>query len=236
MTTSKRGRKPKYTFTFTLEGVNARELYRRNKATPGDHIVDTTSESFLPTIGGPAHETETTCLSFGVRSGGKTLTPEGRQIVTFIDHVNYGCLPERTDIWCTHCHHPFDSSPIGAPIEYIPSKPSNTQSEWINDYYLTFGVFCSFPCCLAHIDEFSNKQIFRNSKPLLYSLYYKLYGMEMTCETAPSWECLKVHGGTLSIEEFRNNYCGCNYIITENIKRPFMVSVGRYIEQRKCGF
>jgi len=58
----------------------------------------------------------------------------------------------------------------------------------------------------------------------------------MKVTAAPSWECLKVHGGTLSIDEFRKTFCTSNFIITPNIKRPFMFCIGKYIEERRCGY
>ena len=159
------------------------------------------------------------------------------KIITMIDYVNYGCLPERTDLCCAHCHHQFPTSPIGIPIRYIRKRPDKVQPDdaqtvGTNDYFLTANVVCSFPCLLAFVNEHSNDPLYRQSKSLTYSLYYKLYQEELTIKPAPSWECLKIHGGHLSIEEFRANFCTCSYTITPNIKRPFMVAVGKYVEER----
>ncbi len=246
MTTGKRGRKPKYLHTIILDGINAREVYKRYK----QHKKEDTQPAqphFTPIVEyssktGEQSTTQITELTTKRRPTHVFMdTMKDGKSVTMMDYVNYGCLPERTDLWCGHCRHPFNTSPIGIPIKYIRKKPDKEQDEddkvsGTNDYFLTYGVFCSFPCCLAFLKEYSHKPMFRNSKSLLYSLYYKLYQTELKVTRAPSWECLKVHGGQLSIEEFRKSFCSCNYIITENIKRPYMVSVGRYIEERRCGF
>lgn len=244
MANSKRGRKPKYLHTIILDGINAREVFKRYKQFKKDDTQQS-QPHFTPIIEYSTKNGESTTqitdLSTKRRPTSVFLDMKDGKSVTMIEYVNYGCLPERTDLWCGHCHHPFNTSPIGIPLTYVQRKQDRIQDAddkvtGVNDYFLTYGVFCSFPCCLAFLKDNSHKPIFRNSKSLLYSLYYKLYQTELKVKKAPSWECLKVHGGTLSIEEFRKSFCSCNYIITENIKRPYMVSVGRYIEERRCGF
>jgi hypothetical protein len=62
-----------------------------------------------------------------------------------------------------------------------------------------------------------------------------MYNQEMTCREAPHWQALKKYGGELTIQEFRDSYCTAKFIITDNIKRPFMVAIGKYTEYKKCG-
>jgi len=244
MTKGKRGRKPKYLHIIVLDGINAREVYKKYKQNKKEGI---TQAHFTPIIEyssktGEQSTTQITELSPKKRAMHIFMdTHKDDRSVTMIDYVNYGCLPERTDLWCTHDHHPFSTSPIGLPIKYVCKRPDKMQKDddkisGTNDYFLTYGVFCSFPCCLGFIKEHGHKSMFRNSKSLLYSLYYKLYQTELKIKKAPSWECLKVHGGKLTIDEFRKSFCVCNYIITTNIKRPYMVAIGRYIEERRCGY
>jgi len=245
MTTGKRGRKPKYLHTIVLDGVNAREVYKRYKRNKkNDH--NSSTPHFTPIIeyssrDGEQSTTQITELSTQRRPTNTFLDPKDGRKVTMIDYVKYGCLPERTDLWCRHCQHTFNTSPIGIPIKYVRRKPDKEQLDddkisGTNDYFLTYGVVCSFPCGLTFIDDNKHKPMFRNSKSLLYSLHHKIYGTELKASKAPSCDCLKVHGGHLSIEEFRKSFCNCNYVITENIKRPYMVAVGRYIEERRCGY
>ena len=235
MVNSKRGRKPKYVHTIILDGINARQIYKRYKQRSFDQHA--------PIHLTPIIEYSTNTPTQVTELGGKRLNnvyydsqKDGKH-VTMNDFVNYGCLPERTDINCWHCRHSFNTSPIGTPIKYVKATPNkDNPMTGTNDYFNTIGVFCSFPCCLAFINDNKHRPLYRSSKSLLYSLYFKIYGEELKIKPASSWECLKVYGGDLTIEEFRKNFCECNYIITENIKRPFMVSVGRYIEEERCGY
>ena len=236
---SKRGRKPKYLHTIILDSVNAREVYKKYKQTRRD---EPPQPLYTPIGEYPAKNGESTTQ---IPSKRKVVNPfldvaKIGKSITMIDYINYGCLPERTDLMCGHDHHTFSTSPIGIPIKYVQKKvdkeqPTDDKIVGTNDYFLTYGVFCSFPCCLAFLNERKGDFFFRNSKSLLYSLYYKLYKTELDVKPAPSWQCLKTHGGNLTIEEFRKSFCACNYVITENIKRPYMVAVGKYIEEKRYG-
>lgn len=46
---------------------------------------------------------------------------EKTAVVTFVDYVGK-ILPERTNIHCEWCRHPFDSVPLGVPVKYVPSE------------------------------------------------------------------------------------------------------------------
>lgn len=239
--TVKRGRKPKYIHSIIL-GINARDVYKQIKggSTTSGHVQFTPIIEYSPIQ--PEHETtQLHEIVDNQRPTNVFLEPMDSKTVLMQDYINYGCLPERTDIWCGHCHHPFDTSPIGVPIKYVKKKKDKIQLDpnkivGTNDYFLTYGIFCSFPCCLAFIKDNNNKLMFKNSKSLLYSLYYKLYKTEMNIDKAPSWEILKAYGGELSIDDYRKNFCTHNYTITPNIKRPYMVSVGKWVEEKRCGY
>lgn len=224
-THGKRGRKPKYTHTLILDNVNAREIYKNYKNVFKDADTSASCNNMHIDDRVVPFDCKTQYSNFFYES-------HNTQTVTMIDYVNYGCLPERTDMWCAHDHHPFNTSPIGVPIAYMPNKQNTTDK----DYFLTTGIFCSFSCCLAFINEHRHEFLYRNSKQLLYALYYRIYQTNMDILPAPSWETLKVHGGHLSIDEFRKSFCQSNFIITPNIKRPYMVCVGKYIDERRCGY
>lgn len=237
----KRGRKPKYNHIVLLKGVNARELFKEFKQAkreiqnnaPLSQIVEYNSHEQEPT--------QLTDISKGQMESKATLdTIQDGTKVIMADIVNYGCLPDRTDIWCRYCNHSFNTSPIGIPIEYSEKKPDKIQLEdgkasGINDFFYTDKIFCSFPCCLRFINDHQHKTEYKFSKALLYAMYYKIYGHELKIEPAGDLDKLTVHGGYLDINEFRDKYCSCNYVITDSIKRPYMVAVGRYTEQTRCG-
>lgn len=280
--TTKRGRKPKYIHTILLEGVNARELYKKFKngraglgggGLGGNSLTD--SNLPLPVFEySGEHTADPTCHTELITKKPSTVFLDAKvaRQTTFVDYVTYGSLPYRTDLHCWHDHHTFTSSPIGCPIRFVDktqekhqiSTPVSTTtagnvagngngsgnsgntatsskhtvplSVKTNSHYLTIGTFCSFPCVLAFINRNKHDNLFRDSKALLYSMYYKLYGTELKIKPASDWQTLKNYGGALTIEEFRRSFCACNYVITPDVKRPFMVSVGKHVEAKQCNY
>jgi hypothetical protein len=242
MINNKRGRKPKYVYSIILEGLNGRELYKKYKNTKkNDSNILNNVSPIIEYSSKNNDNTQITELTNKRKPNQLYLdTLKDNRKITMIDYINYGCLPERTDLKCYNCHHSFNTSPIGIPIEYIYKRndkiSENDKITGTNDYFLTYGITCSFPCALTFIKNNKHKSLFKKSKSLLYSLYYKIYNSELKAKKAPSYECLKVYGGHLSIDDYRKNFCSINYIITENIKRPYMVCVGKFIEENRYGF
>lgn len=243
MTAVKRGRKPKYNHIVLLKGVNAREVFKEFKQSKRDGVLEVANAPISQITEYKSGEQESTRLTDikGNVTGKSTIdtVQDGKRVI-MADYVNYGCLPDRTDVWCRWCQHSFNTSPIGIPIDYCEKKPDKLQEvngeiSGINDYFLTDKVVCSFPCALSFIRANRGKTMYRNSEPLLYSMYYKIYGKELNIKSADPIDCLKVHGGDLDIREYRERNCKCNYIITDSIKRPYMVAVGRYTEPTRCG-
>lgn len=96
-------------------------------------------------------------------------------------------------------------------------KSDNDKNESINvknkgiklvekNYYISDGIFCSFNCCLAFINENKNNNFYNNSKSLLLNIYSNLGGCVEKLIPAPSWRILKKYGGSMEIEEFRNTF------------------------------
>ena len=242
---TKRGRKPKYLHTIVLDGINAREIYKKFK-----HNRTESKPPIILEYSSKSEEKSTQIVDLEKKQSIPIfIEPKDRKIITMLDYVNYGCLPERTDLCCRYDGHPFKTCPIGIPIKYVPKRPDvshvsypepdakNRDDDVItgtNDYFLTFGIVCSFPCLLAFLRDNGNKAFFKQSKSLTHSLYSKIFSQELKVAPAPELECLAIYGGPLSIEEFRNSFCTVTYTITSNIKRPYMVAVGKYIEKTKC--
>lgn len=221
---SKRGRKPKYVHIIILPGVNAKEIHKRYKQNITDNFEKYCKDTIV-TRQNYFYEIEKT-----------------DRFVVMKDHVDYGCLPFRTDLRCRYDHHCFETSPIGIPIKYISKRrktnskdTEETTDQGINDYFLTDGVVCSFPCLLAFIQEHQHIQKYRNSMALTYLMYRKMYNKELKAPIASDISCLTEYGGEISIDEFRRNFGNCYYTITENIKRPYMVAVGSWIEKKRAG-
>src|SRR3990172_7934468 len=200
-----RGRKPKYVNYIILKNINAREILKRQKKGP-EEKKEVDIITYVDDYNTPS--TQVTSISKTYNTHFFREADENK--ITMLDYINAGCLPERTDLCCRYDGQPFSTAPIGIPIKYI-----NTSQQ---SYFLTFGVFCSFPCCLAFLRDNGHKMFFKKSESLLYNLYYKLYGKEMVSKAAPELECLKIYGGILSVDEFRASFCSKTFKITPNIK------------------
>ena len=103
------------------------------------------------------------------------------------------------------------------------------------DFFETEGIFCSFPCTKAYISEELKKGNIRyKDSPTLFTLLYlKLYGKVVVIEKAADWRNIDTWGGHLSINHYRGTFCKLQYKSTCNVKRPFMYSIGTYVEEIK---
>jgi hypothetical protein len=81
------------------------------------------------------------------------------------------------------------------------------------NYYEVEGIFCSFQCCLAYLEDNKANPIYNHSGLLLRQFYRDLTGHNFPdMHPAPSWKLLKNYGGILSIEEFRASFSNQQYI------------------------
>ena len=159
---------------------------------------------------------------------------------------------------CFWCRHSFEYKPIGCPIRFVPSQAvkqyyshisksdytikEHTNSEetiknvTINkaNYYETDGVFCSFNCCKAYIDDNKHKRIYDDSTMLLLKIYNDL--MESKCSIitpAPHWKMLEVYGGVLDITKFRQSFNKIEYNYHGTVKQQNVSfkSIGHIYEE-----
>lgn len=84
------------------------------------------------------------------------------------------------------------------------------------DFYITDGVFCSFNCCLAYINNNSHNYMYTKSKNLLNQIYEQCFKCNSNIKPAPHWRLLKDYGGKLSIEDFRDNFYKISYESEDN--------------------
>eukprot|EP00899_Mesostigma_viride_P000412 jgi/Mesvir1/10371/Mv10571-RA.1 len=107
--------------------------------------------------------------------------------------------PERTDVCCWHCCHPFDGVPAALPVGYKQGKG-----------FLVKGVFCSFACAKSYnMDASGAQRELRNM--WLFDMMLKLWRSNPDrrrhsfkgVRPAPPRTCLKMFGGDMTIEEFR---------------------------------
>ena len=75
------------------------------------------------------------------------------------------------------------------------------------EYYLTDGVFCSFNCIIAFINDHSKDIFYSESKMLTYSMYREVVGKKATkIKSSPHWRLLKMFGGPFTISDFRKSF------------------------------
>ena len=119
-----------------------------------------------------------------------------RIVTTLKNIINFDEWPEKTDIHCWWCCHKFDSCPCTMPTKYDPLRKRFTFT----------GVFCSWNCVKANNFEMNDHLKYQRSE-LITLLIQQMYGITkaINIKPAPPRQCLKMFGGYLSIDEFRNN-------------------------------
>jgi len=169
-----------------------------------------------------------------------------KYLVSMVDVHDYGSLPIYTSKPCWWCRYSFTTCPIGLPIEYCPHESSSRKkiarevaltkanlSLERNDFFVTDGLFCSFPCCKAYYNDCRDEIKYRESLTLLLLLYSKLTNHNtITIPEAPHWKLLKAYGGHLTIDEFRQSFGKLEYIHTPNIKRPYMYTCSSIVQEQ----
>jgi hypothetical protein len=108
---------------------------------------------------------------------------------------------ESTNIHCWWCVHPFSNPPFGLPIKCENNK------------YEVQGCFCSLNCAKAYNLKENN---YRTSEvnSLIENFRRDLFGVDsIPVIMAPPRQSLKVFGGYLTIEDFRNEF----YIMNKGI-------------------
>lgn len=102
------------------------------------------------------------------------------------------------------------------------------------DYYITDGIFCSFNCCMAYIDDNKHQSMYDMSEMLLLKIYNDVYPTKVPfIERAPHWRKLKQCAGNLTIEEFRNSFNKIEYVEHGFISKiPQFKSLGMLFEEQ----
>jgi hypothetical protein len=111
----------------------------------------------------------------------------------FINANNDKEWPEKTNIYCWWCCHPFTWMPCALPEYYKKEK-----------FYVT-GCFCTFNCASSYNFSKNDDDIWERYS-LLNLMYKKLYNEKFVkISLAPPREILQIFGGYMSIDEFRDN-------------------------------
>ena len=100
---------------------------------------------------------------------------------------------EKTDILCYNCCHQFHNKPFFLPYNYCPKLKR----------YKLFGNFCSTNCVKTYA---LNSITFKNKIYIISQFYREMFGRDFTIKPAPNILTLKVFGGFLTIEKYRENF------------------------------
>lgn len=100
--------------------------------------------------------------------------------------------PTSTDRWCWHCCHPFAGQPLPMPIVYDDRR----------DCFHVMGTFCGWACMKAYnLESTSYKK--HISSNVITMFRKRCTGHLRGLRAAPPKMALKVFGGAMSIEQFR---------------------------------
>lgn len=103
-------------------------------------------------------------------------------------------------------------------VDYYQKKNMEFQQR---NFYVTDGIFCSFNCCMAFIQENYSNSLYTYSENLLNNMYVSCFGDQAhPIIPASSWRLLKSYGGILTIEEFRRSFYKIDYKDIDNIVLP----------------
>ena len=101
--------------------------------------------------------------------------------------------PESTDVVCLWCCHTFENTPWGIPYKFSNGK------------FTLFGNFCTANCSLAYLlNNYKDDETLWEKIALINLFYFKVYGVYKNLTPSYDKLCLKMFGGTLSIDEYRN--------------------------------
>ena len=124
---------------------------------------------------------------------------------------------KKTNIHCWWCCNTFETVPIGLPVDYIT----------LSGKFRVVGVFCGFPCSIAY----KKSELKNIDDYLIKFLHKKITGEDIDDYNnmcAPPRCTLKMFGGDLSIEEFRESVKSKH--IFSMIRYPMFIS-REYVEE-----
>jgi hypothetical protein len=101
-------------------------------------------------------------------------------------------------------------------------------------YYVTEGVFCSFNCCVAYINDNKHNPVYDNSYKLLLKMYKTIMGKEVdVIKPAHNWRILTSYGGTQTIAEFRDTLSKIEFVAQDYtlLYKPIM-----FLYEKKFSF
>ena len=115
---------------------------------------------------------------------------------------------------CWNCCHPFHGIVHGLPLKYI------------NEVFYVYGDFCSLECAARYSSEYFKDTNFENMA--LINLYNNIINKtEDSVRPAPNKLVLKIFGGNLKIDEYRDDFNKPNI---HDIKLPPILPIKHTID------
>jgi hypothetical protein len=121
--------------------------------------------------------------------------------------------PQKTNIYCFNCCHPFDHTPAALPFKYQ------------NGIFHVYGNFCYPECAAAfNFTDILSVENANENYNLLNMMYKIAYNDAFYRVKIPGHRtCLKIFGGHQDIDEYRASFN--NEYITHNIVMPPVMSI-----------
>jgi hypothetical protein len=121
--------------------------------------------------------------------------------------------PQKTNIYCFNCCHPFDHTPAALPFKYQ------------NGIFHVYGNFCYPECAAAfNFTDILSVENANENYNLLNMMYKIAYNDAFYRVKIPGHRtCLKIFGGHQDIDEYRTSFN--NEYITHNIVMPPVMSI-----------
>ncbi len=136
----------------------------------------------------------------------------------FVNSNSANSWPETTNTHCWWCCHQFDNTPCALPEVYRKEK------------FHVCGVFCSFNCAASYNFSKNDGDDMWIRYNLLNLMYKKLYNVKFVkIGLAPPRETLKIFGGYMNIDEFRESCLKMDR--TFQVIKPPMVAIIPKIEE-----
>ena len=131
-------------------------------------------------------------------------------------------IPEKTEIACFWCAHPFTWQP-----SVIPEREEKGT-------YRVYGNFCSPNCCMAYL---LTENLDTHVRWERIALLHRLYGNHYTSGRifpSPARECLSLFGGSVPIQQYRATIAAGK--VRVDIQTPPMVSILGSIDTKPIDF
>ena len=101
--------------------------------------------------------------------------------------------PQQTEVYCFWCCHSFTTTPVGIPIKFTKGS------------FHCMGNFCSFECAASHNYEITDLNTNVWERFNLLNLMASKQDIPIPIKCAKPKTSLKIFGGEMDIEEFRDN-------------------------------